>query len=483
MNPDNMLKKSGVSDSDPNSEALLNVLESSADLFRMYRNMLTQLSKLSNGAPLIKLARTFGKYLDSYESQVLKSLLPDNKTLLSGTISEQDEAIDIICLVLNTADYCSITIGQLEERMISLLNDEKLVPKINFEKQTNLYLNEISKCMGLMYLKIENDLQLAWREMSNFNWKTLKDITGESRYLHSIKGVLKDNCQLIIGKFNRPLYIRNFIDKLIEIILNDLMINMVKLRPITGIMAEQLLLDLQTLKSFFLELPEQATLGSPTNLETMKATFAKNYKKFVSTKVDKIDKLLKILMTPMKPSDAFVINYFKIIGDRSFANFVKVLKLKGKLQNESTFENDKFKYMDLFRTQLRSYQESKLTNGTADGDDELVESDPFLNKLSIDPPIASSNTSSMSQLLLSSPTASTNLFAPSGSGSNSPKLNLNQNFLVGQQNLSNLFDRQSLQTTRDNLEKNFAKTFSISEDNKKNLNENLKQFGKFFKKN
>ncbi|KAH3663612.1 hypothetical protein OGAPHI_005013 [Ogataea philodendri] len=434
INPSNMLKKSGVEA----GGSTVNVLESAADLFRLYRQILSQLSKLSQGESLVRLSTVFSNFLLKYRETVLIPLVPDPKSLSSGTEAEQNEGMELICLVLNTADYCSVTVSQLEERFVSLVHPSELAQRIDFEKSRTVYLNLINNCINLLFVKVENDLQLSWREMVNFNWRAHNEVTSESRYMESVKAAVKEDCAAIFPNFNRVLYIRNYLDKLVELVLSEFWLNTVKLRPITEIMAEQLVFDLQSLKTFLLDLP---TL-SP---EPIKITSSSSFSKNIGTKVLNINTILKILMVKTSPMSDFIASYFTIVADSNFSNFMKVLKLKGLLSNEASYEKERFRYVDQFKTQLRQYETMEET---------LPESNAFLENLKLENVTAG---------VVSSPNLALSGFF------NSP----NSNFKI---------DKQSLLSTRDNFEKNIAKTFSMN-DNKIDIGENLKSFGKFFKKN
>ncbi|QPG73393.1 hypothetical protein FOA43_000703 [Brettanomyces nanus] len=457
LNPSSMYRKSGVaeggdngsdvghrknSNSEEKSEVVtdegINVLESAADLFRNYRQMLGQLAKLTHGRPLIRLSKLFSKYLMEYQRRILQILIPDGNKLLSANAQEQAEVIDIVCLVLNTADYCSTTTSQLSVKLCSLLEPKELSKEIDFSSLEESFLDMVTHCMTAIYSKIDGDLQYAWREMANNNWRMMKEVTGESRHMTSIKSTLNEDCELIFDKLNKSSYARNFIDKLAELVVDDMTLNIVKLQPITEVMAEQFILDLQTLKGFFLNLPLKAAYGA-------KIKGSPNFGKFISSKISEVVALMKVLMVPHKPTDSYIVNYFGNIKDSNFNNFVKTLKLKGMLRNDATFEKDKFKYMDLFKTQLRSFQETS--------DDNLDESNSFIERLNVD-----KMTSMSSRSKYTSPTI---VQTPSISPS------------VGS-NISSFFNssRPNFNIDRHHLEKNLAKTFS----------DNKISFGKFFKK-
>ncbi|OWB68934.1 hypothetical protein B5S30_g4328 [[Candida] boidinii] len=372
-----------------NGSSSSNVLESSADLFRLYRSLLSQLAKLSHGEPLLRLSKVFVKYLLQYQIKILEPILPDPKKLASSTQEDNNEAILYICLVLNTADYCSTTITQLEDKLISLFEPPALAERLPFDRVRDSYLKITNNCINLLFYKVQKDLSYSWRELTNSNWKNLTEVIGESRYITTMKSTINESCRKIFNKFNRSIYIRNFIDRLTEYILNELINNINKLKPITEIMSEQFLLDLQTLKDFLIELPnlsfEQKNLVNK-NKSISKSTI---YLKFLDSKFSKLEDLFKILMTDIKPIDNFITNYFIIIGDTNFANFINLVKLKGCYnypssssssysgRNSKLFDipdKDRLKYLDQFKQQLRIYQDTNENSESLTESNEFIES-------------------------------------------------------------------------------------------------------------
>lgn len=495
-NPSHMFQKTGegIADDDAKrSDESLNVLESAAELFRIYRQILSQLSKLTTGKALIRLSKIFSKYLIQYQHKILDTILPDSKSLVSVDLKSQQEGIDIISLVLNTADYCSQTVLQLEEKIKTLIEPKELSAQVEFEGPNNGFLQLIIYCINLLFYKIENDIQISWRELSNFNWKVLNEVTGESRYLGSLKSIIREDCQLIFKKISKIIYIRNLIDKLLEMLLKNIILNIIKLEPISVIMAEQFKLDLQELKSFINILPTLTEGGDRILSST-------SFKSNINTKFKNIDNLMKVLMVPSKPMDAFINSYFSIIGDSSFSNFMKVLQLKGVLKTEAT-EKDKFRYMDMFKLQLGSFEE---TNNDVNG--QLKESNDYLEKLNV-----TSTTTTIRKTHGHTKSNSRSIYLPStvtGTSSNSTSSNFGSTVEsdatspvppeppvpvnsggspnIGADGTSSKgnfgffngpkIDTNTLLNTKDNLEKNFAKSFSES---KGTFNEN---FRKFFKR-
>lgn len=324
------------------------IVPSSADLFRAYRQLLTQCSNLSTGAPLRDLSRLFQKWAIEYRNKILKTTLPPTTNL-------NDEAITYIALVLNTADYCNTTMGQLEERLLEII-DEPFKPEINFDPTRESFIRLINQCLNLLLAKIESEAEFAWREMANTNWSHMEDVGDQSRYIATLKDIILKNCGMILPKFTRDIYVRNLCDKVVETTVNEFLFNIVKTKPIPVVAAEQMLLDLSVLKETFLKLPKQAGENSKSSSQ---------FQKHVDKMVGKLEIILKVLLTQDAPQEGLVTNYFYLIGDKSVQNFVKVLELKG-ISDKAR----QTKYIDLFNIHMKAH-------------DNLVDSSPALANLEV----------------------------------------------------------------------------------------------------
>ena len=111
---------------------------------------------------------------------------------------------------------------------------------------------------------------------------------------------------------------RNFNDKLVEMLVTTIANNLKFVKPMTATSVEQILMDVSSLKEDALRFP----------LFSVKDV-SKSYQKFVNHQFGDLQSLLKLLMVPSIPVENLIESYFALIGDKSVSNFVKVLKLKG----------------------------------------------------------------------------------------------------------------------------------------------------------
>lgn len=427
-----------------------NVIPSSADLFRAYRHLLTQCSALSKGAPLRDLSKLFGKWLMEYSNKILKPTLPTSVT--------NEESIEYVVLVLNTADYCSTTITQLEEKLVNII-DEQFKSKINFEKVKESFVNLINKSINLLLNKIEIENEFSWREMLNTNWSQLEDVGDQSRYAISIGNILKTNCSVILPKFSREIYIRNLCDKIVESTISDYLNNLVKLKPIKVIAAEQMLLDLSILKEILISLPKYAKLNEE-KYSKLSSKYSKNCDKIIN----KLEVVLKVLLTQDAPQEGLVSNYFYLIGDKSESNFIKILKLKGIVEKS---RQDKF--LELFKIHKKQH-------------DDLQDESAVLSKLDVDLPV---NSVPNINNLLSNNSINSPKLGGTGTGVGNATANNNNHSIMGSPTLNKASEISSPKfenifnaARRDNIEKGLK---DLTINSEAGVNSIKNSFGRFFK--
>jgi vacuolar protein sorting-associated protein 53 len=222
------------------------VLPSSTDLFNFYRLSLAQCAKLSTGAQLLALSKTFAKYLDQYGQQVLFPIISASQK--SNGPSPQDAIA-----VLNTADYCYTTCNQLEEKIKGRI-DEDLRAQVDLQSQADAFMGIASAAIRSLVAYTQSLLEPAWREMRAMSWSRLENVGDQSTYVAELLNRLKQSANEILTLLHKQQYARAFSDNLVEALGHTFLINIVASRPINEVGAEQLLLDSYVLKKGFLEI-------------------------------------------------------------------------------------------------------------------------------------------------------------------------------------------------------------------------------------
>lgn len=223
------------------------VMPSSTELFHFYRLALAQCAKLSTGAQLLDLSKTFGKYLEQYNQGVLFYFLGEK----SGP---QGPSLEDITMILNTADYCYATCNQLEEK-IKVRIDEDQRDKVDLQNSADAFMAIAGLAVRAMVKKVEFEIEPLWREMRNMPWGRLESVGDSSTYMSEMLRVVREKAGEILKYLQKPQYARTFCDILVEEISTLYNQNVVQCRPISEVGAEQMLLDSYVLKKGFMDLP------------------------------------------------------------------------------------------------------------------------------------------------------------------------------------------------------------------------------------
>ncbi|KAG5439871.1 hypothetical protein PCANB_000153 [Pneumocystis canis] len=334
-------------ESEVKNKTQLIVTSSSTELFLSYRKTLEQYEKLFNGRLLFELSHVFGKWLIIYAETILLPVVDGKHTL----------NIETCCLVLSTSDYCYKTTIQLEELVKNKIEDD-FREKVNFNKEKETFLNIAGICIKGLVKIIETSLSNSFKDMVKIDWNQLKNVVDQSTYVNSIISILKDMSKKIIEKIYVEKFIRTFCDKTVESFLDNFLFYITRSRPISEVGAEQMILDLYSIKMILLKLP---VIASKKNIQAHIS-----YTKFVNKGISRIETILKVLLTQVNSSEEFVKNYFIWIGDKSTSNFLKILELKGIRKQEQN------KLLDIFNAQALQHA-------------DLIDSSSLLESLVLSP--------------------------------------------------------------------------------------------------
>ena len=320
-----MLEFSAVSQLPPELEDLganvPNIAVSSTELFKIFNRLLSHITKLTNGETIVDLARVFNKYLLEYNRRVLLPIL--------ATDDYSVESLKYFTMLLNTGDYIINNIEELAEKT------QKMTKHTIAQFNTDAFYQLINKSISSLLLKMSIDYKPCWREFFNLDWGQLDSVNDISSYMNDLKGKTSDNLKVILPLIIRDSYVRNFNDKLVELLVTTIANNLKFVKPMTATSVEQILMDVSSLKELALKFP----------LYSIKEV-SKSYQKFVNSHFRELESLLKLLMVPVVPVENVIESYFALIGDKSISNFVKVLNLK------RIDKAQQYKYVDNFKLQL-----------------------------------------------------------------------------------------------------------------------------------
>ncbi|PHH91493.1 hypothetical protein CDD83_222 [Cordyceps sp. RAO-2017] len=320
------------------------VMTSAIELFHFYKLTLSQCAKLSPSECLLDLSKTLAKYLDEYAQQVLLHKLQ------SG--GQQGPSLQDAVLVLNTADFWHLNTNQLEENIKKRIENE-LVPKVDLTSQSDAFLGVASAAVLALVHMVELDCEGVWREMRNTNWSTMDSAGDQSSYVGELVRHVNDKTQEILGVVAKQQYARAFCDHLVEHLATGYINNIVQCRPISEVGAQQMLVDKYALTKSFGGL---LSYHNPSpNPQPPPSSFVRR----VEHSMSRMDPLLKTLQVRAAPPEGLVQAYLIHIADRSDTNFKKILELKG------VRKKDQAHLIELFGIHREGSSNDKLTQNSA----------------------------------------------------------------------------------------------------------------------
>ncbi|KAI0450543.1 Vps53-like protein [Xylaria acuta] len=425
------------------------VISSAIELFHFYKLTLSQCAKLSTSERLLDLGKTLAKYLDEYAQQVLLAILQRP--------AQTAASIQDIILVLNTADFWHTNTGQLEENIKKRIDNE-LVSGVDLSSQADAFLGVASTAVLVLVNKVEADCEGAWREMKNTNWGKMESVGDQSSYVGELVSHINAKTEEILAIVVKPQYARAFADNLVEHIANIYIANIVQCRPVSEVGAEQMLLDKYVLTKAFENLLSYHNPSTPS--QPAPASFVKR----VNNTMTRIDPLLKTLQVRPSPPEGLVQAYLIHIGDRSDTNFRKILELKG------VRKADQAHLVELFGIHRDAAPSS--------GGNKLVAQSPLLTPLLTTSGLGSSGLQAAAAAAASSSSSATTpaRFDPTS---------------LGEKLLSAARDGVERMGTPQMMQQQGGATGSgsamlgavgVGGQNAASINENLRNFGKFFRR-
>ncbi|CAG8457600.1 10592_t:CDS:10 [Funneliformis mosseae] len=217
----------------PDDDNSTSVLQSSIELFLYYKETLVNCSKLSTRKPFYDLCIVFSKWLRTYANDVLIGRLPKEER----RAMTRDE-LKLICLILNTADYCYNTIPQLEDKLKEKIQEE-YKDKINLDVERDCFLNVVTISIKALVRGIETCYEPTLTTMTKIPWNNLESVGDQSEYVTLFHNTLT-RCVVSVHKdITNNRYFRSFCDKFVESFVSKIINNLSKCKPISEVGAEQ----------------------------------------------------------------------------------------------------------------------------------------------------------------------------------------------------------------------------------------------------
>ncbi|GAV83547.1 Vps53_N domain-containing protein [Cephalotus follicularis] len=297
-----------------------NVLSSSMQLFLIIKRSLKRCSALTKNQTLFNLFKVFQRILKAYATKLFARLpkggtgIVAAATGMDGQIKTSDRDERVICYIVNSAEYCHKTSGELAES-VSKIIDPQLVDGVDMSEVQDEFSAVITKALVTLVHGLETKFDAEMAAMTRVPWGTLESVGDQSEYVNGINMILTTSIP-VLGSLLSPIYFQFFLDKLASSLGPRFYINIFKCKQISETGAQQMLLDTQAVKTILLEIP---SLGRQTS-------GAAGYSKFVSREMSKAEALLKVILSPV---DSVADTYRALLPEGTLMEFQRILELKG----------------------------------------------------------------------------------------------------------------------------------------------------------
>lgn len=313
-------------------------LPSSGRLFLFFKQTILQVNEISNDPKklLSEVAPVFKKYLREYANRCLTAFLPKiNASQVSSTAGliqsllkegdvprmSEDEQF-LTCCILATAEFCSETAKQLEEKLKERVGSESTYQtSVQMSGEQELFHSVTSSCLAVLLQDLEAACYAPLQAMTKINWNSVDAVGDESAYVSSIKTHLRQNIVRIRDYMgNARKYFIQLCMKFAGGFMGKFLGSVFRCKGISLSGAEQLLLDTHALKTFLLDLPSLDSVAAPKPPAV--------YTRAVVKGMAKPEMILKVVMSPLNSVDSFLLQYTKLLPDSDSVELQRVLEMK-----------------------------------------------------------------------------------------------------------------------------------------------------------
>ncbi|XP_059646970.1 vacuolar protein sorting-associated protein 53 A [Cornus florida] len=297
-----------------------NILSSSMQVFLIIRRSLKRCSALTKNQTLFNLFKVFQRILKAYATKLFARLpkggtgIVAAATGMDGQIKTSDKDERVICYIVNTAEYCHKTSGELAEN-VSKIIDSQLADGVDMSEVQDEFSAVITKALITLVHGLETKFDAEMTAMTRVPWGTLESVGDQSEYVNGINMILTSSIP-VLGSLLSPIYFQFFLDKLASSLGPRFFLNIFKCKIISETGAQQMLLDTQAVKTILLDIP---SLGRQTSN-------AASYIKYVSREMSKAEALLKVILSPV---DSVADTYRALLPEGTPLEFQRILELKG----------------------------------------------------------------------------------------------------------------------------------------------------------
>ncbi|XP_020866431.1 vacuolar protein sorting-associated protein 53 A [Arabidopsis lyrata subsp. lyrata] len=295
---------------DTDEENLNNILSSSRELFLAIKKSYDKCKALTKNLTLFNLFKVFQRVLQAYATKLFFKLSKGG-TRKQIEVSGIDERL--ICYIVNSAEYCRKTSGDLAEE-VSTIIDPLYADGVDMSEVQDKLSCVITKALMTLVRGLETKFDTEMQEMACVSWGTLESVGDHSQYVNGIYTIL-NNSFPVLGKLLAPVYFQFFLEKLASSLGLRFYANIFRCKKISETGAQQMLLDTQAMEMILLKVPS-------LDRQTVSAA---SYSEFVKRQMSRAEAVLKVILSPI---DSVVDTYSELFPKGTHMKLQRILDLK-----------------------------------------------------------------------------------------------------------------------------------------------------------
>ncbi|XP_020866344.1 vacuolar protein sorting-associated protein 53 A [Arabidopsis lyrata subsp. lyrata] len=295
---------------DIDEENLNNILSSSRELFLAIKKSYDKCKALTKNLTLFKLFKVFQRVLQAYATKLFFKLSTGG-THKQIKVSGIDERV--ICYIVNSAEYCCKTSGDLAEE-VSTIIDPHYADGVDMSEVQDKFSCVITKALMTLVRGLETKFDTEMQEMARVSWGTLESVGDHSQYVNGIYTILKNSVP-VLGELLTPVYFQFFLEKLASSLGLRFYANIFRCKKISETGAQQMLLDTQAMEMILLNIPS-------LDRQTVSAA---SYSEFVKRQMSRAEAVLKVILSPI---DSVANTYSALFPKGTHMKLQRILDLK-----------------------------------------------------------------------------------------------------------------------------------------------------------
>ena len=309
------------------------VLGSAGAVFLNIKKTFKRCSGLTKGKPLLALHGAFSRVLRAYAAALSRNAEDAGAYLRDVRGSRRNaprdgarvaDELTKLCLIANTAEWCQETVGPLGESMRRALAADHLRSRVgrDVEATEEAFASLAAAASASLVAGVEAQTDLA-PSIAATRWDLLQTVGDQSAHVDACASALA-SAAVVARRALRKNTFAFFCEKLAAALAAATYGAVLKSRRVGDFGAQQLLLDVQSVKKLLLELP---LAGDGTAFaETAAGRVSRTHQRLVERETGKCEALCKVLMSPLEGiRDTFT----ALLPEGSPADLAAVCELKG----------------------------------------------------------------------------------------------------------------------------------------------------------